>query len=132
MSAEGKLYPINLHRGRASLGQPTAKHTRRREKMKRRTEITVETDRIMVIRRRPEKNVTGWCAACNGESFMFTVDEAAMLLGVTSMTVFRWAEAGRLHWLETAAGQLLICQSSLLQNRRGLLNAHDASQTETA
>ena len=100
--------------------------------MRRRTEITVETDRIMVIRRRGEKSLTIWCAACASESFMFTVDEAAILLNVSAMTVFRWAEAGHLHWLETPEGALLICQNSLLRNRRALAPPINLPETDAA
>ena len=100
--------------------------------MRRRIEITVETDRIVVIRRAREKSVTVWCAACADESLMLTVDEAAMSLNLSAMTIFRRAEAGQLHWLETPTGQLLICRNSLLRNHRGLLNAYDTGRTETA
>ena len=100
--------------------------------MKRRTEITVETDRILLVRRRREERTAAaiWCATCATDSFMFTVDEAAALLGTSSMTVFRWAERGRLHWLETAEGKVLICQNSLLQNRRLLLEEHHENHND--
>lgn len=92
--------------------------------MKRRTEITVETDRVIVVRRRREKSVTAWCMACDAESVMLTVNEAASVLGASSMNVFRWAEAGHLHWLETERGAVLICQNSLTRNPRALLDSH--------
>jgi hypothetical protein len=82
--------------------------------MKKRTEIMVETDRLVVIQRGREKSMTVRCAECGTESFMFTVSEAAVLLHVSAMTVFRRAEAGQFHWLETPDGHLLICRNSLL------------------
>jgi hypothetical protein len=89
--------------------------------MKRRTEIIVETDRIILVRRRRrEKSFALWCAACGAESLMLTVEEAATMLGASAMSVFRLAEAGQLHWTETQEGSLLICRASLLQNRSAL------------
>ena len=93
--------------------------------MKRRTEITVETDRIILVRRRRVKSVMVWCAVCDAESLMFPVDEAARLLGTSSMSIFRRADAGELHWLETPAGSLLICRNSLLRNQKALPDSSD-------
>ena len=84
--------------------------------MKRRTEITVEADQVVLVRRRQKKTVKARCATCGTQRFMLTVDETATLLGVGAMTVFRRAEAGQLHWLETEAGSLLICYNSLRPN----------------
>ena len=73
----------------------------------KRTEITIETDRIVVIRGR---KVSGslWCAACAKRSRMVLSEEAATIGRVSSRTVYRWVEAGRVHFFETAEGSLLI------------------------
>jgi hypothetical protein len=87
--------------------------------MKRRTEIIVETERVILIRRRRrEQGAWLWCEACGAESLMLTIEEAARMLGATSRQVFRWAEAGRLHWRESEEGALLICRTSLLEEGR--------------
>jgi len=87
--------------------------------MKRRTEIIVETERVILIRRRRRgRSACLWCEACGAESLMLTMEEAARMLGATSRQVFRWADAGRLHWTESETGALLICRTSLLQQRR--------------
>lgn len=91
--------------------------------MKRRIEITVETERVTLVRRRREKRRTLWCAACDAESFMLSMDEAAAFAGMSTMAVFRLAEAGRLHWQETRAGSLVVCRNSLLRNLRALPNS---------
>jgi hypothetical protein len=46
---------------------------------------------------------------------MVTVDQAAMLAGVGSRTIFHWVEVGRLHSSETAEGLLLVCLNSLFE-----------------
>ena len=80
--------------------------------MKRRTLITVETDRIILMSGR-EVCPARWCAQCAGETRMVTVDEAAALTGVSSRTVYRRVEADELHFTETPEGLLLLCRNSL-------------------
>jgi hypothetical protein len=91
--------------------------------MKRRIEITVETERVMLVRRRRGKRLSLWCAACDAESLMLSADEAAAFAGMSTMAIFRLAEAGRLHWQETGAGSLVVCHNSLLRNLRALTDS---------
>lgn len=79
--------------------------------MKRRI-ITVEIDRVVLISKR-ESSPTAWCAACASRVRMVTVDEAARLARLSARTIYRWVEAGRLHFTETPDGRLFICLSSL-------------------
>jgi excisionase family DNA binding protein len=79
---------------------------------KRRTEITIETERVVIVRRRLTVRV--WCRSCDRQVTMVTVDEAARMAGVSSRTIYRWVEADQLHFNETAEGRLLICTDSLL------------------
>jgi len=77
----------------------------------KRTEITIETERMLFIS--SPRKVFGWCAACGSEAEMVPVDEAAVLQRVDSLTIFRRVEAKRVHSSETANGLLLICLNSL-------------------
>lgn len=81
-------------------------------KTKRRTEITVETDRVFVIRRR-SGSVLAWCAECAALVKMITPDEAAALAGISSRTIYHWIESEQIHFTETAGGQMLVCFNSL-------------------
>lgn len=78
----------------------------------KRIEVTVEADRMVVIRRR-RGVVRAWCEGCAQPVKMITVDEAAVLVGVTARTIYRWVEKERLHFTETSGGSLLICLNSL-------------------
>lgn len=78
--------------------------------MKTRTEITFEMDRLIVFNR-PRK--MEWCASCSRPVEMLSVDDAALVARVSSVTIFRWAVAGDLHTSESADGLLLICPNSL-------------------
>jgi hypothetical protein len=82
--------------------------------MKRRTEVTIETDRLVVFSRTIKQSpASRWCGRCNERVQMMTTDDAALAVGVNSLTIFHWAEAGRLHSVETPQGLLLICPNSL-------------------
>lgn len=78
---------------------------------RKRTEITIETDRTLVIS--TPRQVIGWCTDCGEQVKMVSVDEAAILRSVNSRTIFQWAEAKRVHASENANGLLLICLNSL-------------------
>lgn len=79
---------------------------------KRRTEITVETERVVVIRQ-SRSVAPAWCAACGQHVTMLSVQEAAAVAGVTRCTIYRWVEAQTVHFVETPDGVLLICAQSL-------------------
>ena len=80
--------------------------------MRRRTEITIETHRVFVVRRSTGAQ-TAWCSACNELVEMITPDEGAQLAGISSRTIYRSVEAESIHFTETHDGSLLICLNSL-------------------
>ncbi len=77
--------------------------------MKTRTEITVETDRLVIVKRHRR---TAWCATCSSQVEMLSIDDAAIFAHVNTRTIFRWAESGAVHSSETREGLLLICPHS--------------------
>lgn len=79
--------------------------------MRTRTEITVETDRWVVVKRHRR---TAWCNDCARFVEMLNVDDAAIFAHVNSRTIFRSAESGAVHSVETAQGLLLLCPYSVL------------------
>lgn len=83
---------------------------------KRKTEITVETERLLLIRRR-RPWVRAWCDGCAKHANMITAAEAAAAARVSSRTVYRWVEAEKVHFTETLEGLLLICFNSLTKWR---------------
>jgi excisionase family DNA binding protein len=78
---------------------------------KRKTEITLEINQTFVIKRR--QKVQAWCPTCAESVSLVTADEAATVIGVSTRTIYRWVEAEKLHFSETAEGSLLICCNSL-------------------
>ena len=79
---------------------------------KKRTEITIETHDVWVIRK-PRQTTLGFCFECGAEAGMLQPDEAAMLARASLRTIYRWVEEGRVHFTETPDGRLSICLNSL-------------------
>ena len=80
--------------------------------MRRRTEITLERAELSVLRR-PVHQAPTWCAQCEESVQMITPDEAVAVAGRTAREIYRWVEAGRVHFLETPQGLISICLRSL-------------------
>ncbi len=76
------------------------------------TEITIETEQVVVIRRQAEINER-WCDGCSAIVRMVTPEQVALLTQISARTIYRRVEAGELHFTETPEGALLICLDSL-------------------
>lgn len=85
--------------------------------MVKRTEITIETRRVMVIGRR-QILIRAWCEGCLAEVEMITPNEAARLAGVSTRTIYRWIEEERLHFVEEHGAPPIICAESLNTTQR--------------
>ena len=79
--------------------------------MKRRTEITIETRRRLIVRR-PPRTANGWCDRCLTQVEMITPNDAAALLKISSRAIYRWIEEGQLHFIDDSTG-LRVCARSL-------------------
>ena len=79
--------------------------------MKTRAEITIETHRLLVIRRRGE-TTRGRCEGCLAEVELISANEAADRAEVSSRTIYQWIENGDIHFIEDL-GVLLVCAASL-------------------
>ena len=75
-------------------------------------EITLERDEVSVIRR-PVHRAPTWCTECRASVRMITPDEAVAVAGRSAREIYRWVEAGRVHFLESPQGLLSICLRSL-------------------
>lgn len=84
--------------------------------MRKRTEITIETERTLVVSERRERNSL-WCNRCASTLPMLTIDVAARVACTTPLVIFGLAKAGRLHSAITPEGRLFICSNSLAFER---------------
>jgi hypothetical protein len=80
--------------------------------MIRRTEISIETHRVMTIRRRG-RLTRSWCDGCLAEVQMITPNEAAAIAGVGSRAIYRWIEESRVHFIEDPSKLILVCVPSI-------------------
>jgi hypothetical protein len=79
---------------------------------KRRTEITIETHRVLsILRRAPRPR--SWCEQCCREVERVTPEEAAAIARVNKRAIYRRLEAGDIHFIEVGGGALWICIQSL-------------------
>ena len=78
-------------------------------KMKRRREITFETEKI-VIRGLLEFT---WCDACAASGPKVTIEQAVILTGEETEHLHRRVECGQVHSTRTQGGVLMICLRSL-------------------
>jgi hypothetical protein len=79
-----------------------------------RTEITVETHEVIVIRHR-SRFPKPFCAKCGSQSLMLTLDEATVLFGFSTRELCRLVEQAEIHFIETSRRMLLVCPESLVQ-----------------
>ncbi len=81
--------------------------------MIKRTEITVEIERLLIVRRNGRKSLRAFCEFCQNETEMLSADRAALVAQCSSRAIFGWVALGWLHFTETDEGLLLICRNSL-------------------
>jgi hypothetical protein len=77
----------------------------------RRTRITIETERILIIAR--QHAAYGWCERCGLEVELIPSAQASHLLHLAEERLHR-QQQGKLH-LEQAKGGLVVCLKSLLR-----------------
>ena len=78
--------------------------------MKRRTEITFETEELVAVKAR--RGFKGFCGHCHAFVEMLPTDAAAMLTGLGEREIFRLIETGTVHFLE--AERVFVCRDSVM------------------
>jgi hypothetical protein len=82
--------------------------------MRKRTQITVETDRVLIVRRR--KTTRAWCRNCGSVVDFVPVEQAGRLPGNDPKTLDLGPDAEKLHLKKAADGSLLVCLKGLLRS----------------
>jgi hypothetical protein len=82
--------------------------------MKKRTEITIELDEIVLVNRGTAWPDLAWCVGCANEVVMVRPEQASVIVEVSVRTINRWVEEGKIHFVETP-GSLLVCLNSLTE-----------------
>ena len=63
-------------------------------------EMIVEHDEVLLVRQR-SRALQVWCDGCRERVPMLRVEDAALLVAATPRAVYRWVEAGKLHFAES-------------------------------
>ncbi len=79
----------------------------------KRTEIIIETERLLVRSKRP--SMDAWCAACGVRVSTLTPAEVAQMQvpRTTTRDIYRRIETGEVHNIEAPGGAVFICPRSL-------------------
>jgi len=91
------------------------KATRRAMAGRKKTEITIETDQVLVIRRR--RSSRAWCRECGSDVDMVGLADVGMLTGISGHALQDHAEGCGWHVFESGNGTALICLPSLLKSK---------------
>jgi hypothetical protein len=115
--------PLDRMRNRTNVANNLARFRRWAKSLmevvvgRKKTEITIETNRLLIIRRR--RTVRFWCQECGCEVEMISVAEAAALTGINRPVVGGCAEAQKWHFAESPDKATLICLESLRKFLQG-------------
>jgi hypothetical protein len=80
----------------------------------KRTQITIETSRVLIIRR--TRSTRARCQECAREVDVVGLEEAGVLTGMTQPLLRECAESRKWHSSESSDGALLICLDSLMKS----------------
>lgn len=96
-----------------------------RIKANRRTELTIETENVLIIRNKKRKSFSANCKICGCDSQMITPKQAALIIQTTQREIFRLVEENKLHFVEFQDGDLFVCAKSLCEITNPTIDAED-------
>ena|SRR5262249_36053111 len=80
----------------------------KKRRIVRTREVNIETEEEIALSNQGQRSRLTWCPACRSQVEMVTPELAARMNGVSALTIYRWIEAGAVHFIEDC-GYLLIC-----------------------
>jgi hypothetical protein len=81
---------------------------------RRRTEITTQTDRILIIRRRSV--IRAWCEECACEVEMVSLEDSGAITGTPLPGLGEGADSQAWHFCQGPDGEKLLCLESLMRS----------------
>lgn len=79
----------------------------------RKTEKTVEIHEFYIVRS-ASGSLPALCGACStGDAIMVAPEQAAAVAQVPARMIYRWVEAGMVHYQEQSNGSITVCLKSL-------------------
>jgi excisionase family DNA binding protein len=75
--------------------------------------VTIETEESTVPRAiQDRRSSVMWCPNCRRQVEFVSPEQAAQIAGVSTRTIYRWVEAGTIHFLEDC-GHTYVCVPAL-------------------
>jgi hypothetical protein len=97
----------------------------------RRSEKRVEIHEMVIIRT-ASGSLPALCAACStGNAILLAPEQAAALTDVPPRMIYRWVEAGTIHYREEPNGKLTVCVKTLLAAGKEVRKPHPESIYQT-
>jgi len=84
----------------------------KQKRIVRTAQVTIETEERTELREIESRSALLWCPCCRLEAELVTPERASQIAKVSTRTIYRWIEAGVVHFKERE-GHLLICVSAL-------------------
>ena len=95
------------------------------------TRITINIHELTLIKKL-HGTAEADCPQCGGRVEMATPEQGVTLTGIPSRHIYGWVEGGKVHFIETTEGHLLICLGSLRAAREGSLEKTPCPTTSSA
>lgn len=81
---------------------------------RRRKEERIEIHERLIVRT-ASGSLPALCEECAaGDAILLSPEHASTLTGIPARSIYRWVEAGAIHYRETANGKLSVCVKTLL------------------
>ncbi|HKY45710.1 MAG TPA: hypothetical protein VJM50_21650 [Pyrinomonadaceae bacterium] len=82
--------------------------------MGKRREQRIEIHERLIVRT-ASGSLPALCEACSaGDSILLSPEQASTLTGISARLIYRWLEAGAIHYREAPNGKLTVCIKTLL------------------
>lgn len=82
---------------------------------KTKVRITVETDSVLLIRRR--NLIQAWCNKCSGLTEFASLEDTSVLIAAAANTVIQLIDEQKLHSMKARDESLIVCMPSILDQR---------------
>lgn len=92
--------------------------------MGKRTRITIETDSLVVLRKRV--SLRAFCPQCHAQAEMIHLNNVTAVSNLSGAGIQAWVEPSAWHQIPTEDGAVLICLNSMLKQ---LQRTEGAEQT---
>lgn len=90
---------------------------------RRRKEERIEIHERLIVRT-ASGSLPALCETCSaGDAILLSPEQASTVTGIPARLIYRWVEAGTIHYREATNGKLTVCVKTLLVAGKKVLKA---------